>query len=89
MKSSNDLLITSIITCINCSYLIKRVTLKTRNILNILIDLKADIAEPPDPINISIKLSITIIASKLFILSLTYSMIPIPNIFKIMSIVKI
>ena len=66
-----------------------RVTLSTLNILKILTDLKADIAEfPPPKKKSSTKLNDTMMASKAFILSFKYSETPIPNIFKLISIEK-
>lgn len=72
------------------NYLTNLVTLNTLKVLKILTDLNADIADPPAPkMNSSIKLRETIIASKVFMPSFKYSVTPIPNIFKDMSIVKI
>jgi len=91
MKSSKPLLTTFIIIYIYFSYRIRRVTLSTLNILNILTDLKAEIAElefPYPNTKASTKLKITIIVSKTFILSLKYSDIPIPIIFRPISTVK-
>ena len=71
--------------------LTKRDTRRTRKVLNILTDLKAEIAEPPPvpKINNSTRLKATITESKIFILSFKYSTTPIPNIFSTISIVKI
>ena len=89
MNSSMVLIITCVITLMYSNYLTNLVTLKTLNVLKILTDLNADIADPPPPkMNSSIKLSDTMIASKVFIASFKYSATPIPNIFKNMSIVN-
>ena len=91
MNSSIELLITYIITFMYWRDLTKRDTRRTRNVLNILTDLKAEIAEPPPvpKINNSTRLRDTITESKIFMLSFKYSTIPIPIIFMPISIVKI
>lgn len=84
------LLITLIITYIYYNDLTNRVTLRTLNVLKILTDLNAEIADPPLPkINNSTKLNETMIQSNTHILSFKYSTTPYPNIFRPMSIVKI
>ena len=89
MKSSIALLTTSMITYIYYISRISLVILRTLKILKTLADLKAKLAEPPFPnIKRSNMLRVTIIASNMFILSFKYSITPMPNIFKTMSIVK-
>lgn len=82
---------TVIIIFIYYSDLISRVTLSTLNVLNILTDLKAEMADPPPDPNrhSSMILKITTSASKMFILSLKYSMSPSPTTLSPMSTVKI
>ena len=90
MNSSIVLEITLMITYMYYKDLTNLVTLNTRNVLKILTDLNAEIADPPEPkINSSTNERETIMQSNAHILSFRYSTTPCPNIFRPISIVKI